>query len=310
MSRLHLILVIASLPHLAYSQNFFNFDLEGEVTAISDLPYGWEAVDVSDPICLATNIGNATPDLSDMEGLTNPISCIGNPYSCQSFVSGLLSGPSSGGIYHEGIQQSVSGFEIDSSYSICFYQTNVKQSSQANDTSGCWAVYVDDLLIGVTAPSVNHLAPYSLILDWEFRQVTFTATSTEHLIKFIPYDDDLDISAPNNGIRMGIDYIYINEPPVYDLEEELIMPNVFTPNDDGVNDIFAPLQIGAIKSMNTLIINRWGNIVYDSNDIFIQWDGNTISGENYEEGTYFWMVSGKYIDNRPFQANGYFELLR
>lgn len=304
------ILLFTIVPLLLDAQNFFNYDLEGELTNISDLPYGWQSIPAEDPICLAINVGNATPDLYDVNGLTNPISCKGNPYSGETFVGGLLMGASSWGIYHEGIQQSVSGFKIDSIYTIYFYQANVKQACCANDTSGSWAIYVDDELITVTTPSISHLPPNSTDLEWEQRQVIFTATSQNHLIKFIPFDDDLDITEPEGGIRMGIDYIYIDEPPKVNVGDVLVMPNVFTPNGDGVNDLFAPVNIGAVKSMHTSILNRWGIMIFESEDLYIQWDGISKYNESFEEGIYFWKVTGILINNQEFSNSGFVHLVK
>ena len=76
------------------------------------------------------------------------------------------------------------------------------------------------------------------------------------------------------------------EMPVYEL------PNVFTPNADGYNDVFVPKRItpDLIVSVKMHIFNRWGRIVYDTEDIFINWDG-CAKGTNMPcaTGTYFYV---------------------
>ena len=70
------------------------------------------------------------------------------------------------------------------------------------------------------------------------------------------------------------------------------MPNVFTPNGDGSNDIFKPVKSKGIAEMQTYIYNRWGGQVFETNNPNIEWDGQDLA-----DGTYFWVV--KYTD-----ANG------
>ena len=76
------------------------------------------------------------------------------------------------------------------------------------------------------------------------------------------------------------------EEPVYEL------PNVFTPNGDGFNDVFVPMRItpDLIDHVEMHIFNRWGRIVYHTEDIFINWDGNA-SGTHQPcaAGTYFYV---------------------
>lgn len=71
-----------------------------------------------------------------------------------------------------------------------------------------------------------------------------------------------------------------------DCEVELEIPNVFSPNNDGFNDLFSPIRIKGITSMHTLVYNRWGNEIFESNELLIQWDG-----ANNTDGTYFWIVN-------------------
>lgn len=76
------------------------------------------------------------------------------------------------------------------------------------------------------------------------------------------------------------------EEPVYEL------PNVFTPNGDGFNDVFVPKNITPelITHVRMHIFNRWGRIVYDTEDIFINWDGRAMgSGQLCPPGTYFFV---------------------
>jgi gliding motility-associated-like protein len=76
------------------------------------------------------------------------------------------------------------------------------------------------------------------------------------------------------------------DQPVYEL------PNVFTPNGDGINDVFVPMRItpDLITHVKMHIFNRWGRTVYDTEDIYINWDGRVGgSGQPCSTGTYFYV---------------------
>jgi gliding motility-associated-like protein len=75
------------------------------------------------------------------------------------------------------------------------------------------------------------------------------------------------------------------------------LPNVFTPNGDGYNDIFEPKVTGAdlIISAKTVIFNRWGNILCDTDDPLIQWDGKSKQTKmDCPSGTYFYVCDITY----------------
>jgi len=195
------------------AQNFLNNDLNGIVSGSNILPSNWQKVPFTDINCQATHLYSDTPDLTDIFGPIPSNGIVGNPYSGNTFISGLFGGQSASTFWHEGIMQSVSGFTIDSCYSINFHQAVVKQSNNDYlDTSGCWAIYIDNCLIGISFPTVSDANSSSTSFIWEHRSLTFTASATSHTIKFLPADDDSDqlISNPLGGLRMGIDSLYIN----------------------------------------------------------------------------------------------------
>ncbi len=80
-------------------------------------------------------------------------------------------------------------------------------------------------------------------------------------------------------------YILVN------LNEELHIPNVFTPNGDGVNDSYLITAKGIVE-FNIVIVNRWGNVVFESNDILNSWDG-TSNGQPCQDGVYFYVIKAK-----------------
>lgn len=83
------------------------------------------------------------------------------------------------------------------------------------------------------------------------------------------------------------------EQPVYEL------PNVFTPNDDGINDVFMPMPNitpDLIIQVDMHIFNRWGRFVYETKDIFINWDGKASgTGLPCATGTYFYVCDVEMI---------------
>jgi len=71
---------------------------------------------------------------------------------------------------------------------------------------------------------------------------------------------------------------------------EYALPNVFSPNNDNVNDFFIPIRNKHIEDIELKIFNRWGKKVFATNDKKINWDG-TKSGsqKNCAEGVYFYV---------------------
>jgi gliding motility-associated-like protein len=85
--------------------------------------------------------------------------------------------------------------------------------------------------------------------------------------------------------------------------------NVFTPNNDGLNDIIIP-QYQHIVSTQFVIQNRWGNKIFETQDVTLGWDGDLKSGIQAEEGVYFFTLTCKDSSNNEYTKNGTITLLR
>jgi gliding motility-associated-like protein len=98
------------------------------------------------------------------------------------------------------------------------------------------------------------------------------------------------------------------------VENELIyyVPNTFTPDFDQFNQTFRPIFTEGLDifNYNLLIFNRWGEILFESNDVQVGWDG-TYGGEICQDGTYIWQITFKELgrDKRNL-IRGHVNLLR
>jgi gliding motility-associated-like protein len=77
----------------------------------------------------------------------------------------------------------------------------------------------------------------------------------------------------------------------------LIVPNVFTPNGDGINDILMITAKG-LETVNAQIYNRWGEKLYEWNTLYGGWDGFTASGLLAPEGTYYIILVATGADKK------------
>jgi gliding motility-associated-like protein len=85
----------------------------------------------------------------------------------------------------------------------------------------------------------------------------------------------------------------------------LYVPNTFTPNNDGTNDVFLPLGTYINpKEYNLKIFDRWGQIVYETNDIFKGWDGDTGSGNVKHTQVYYWQLNVKDFAGESHYLSG------
>jgi gliding motility-associated-like protein len=69
----------------------------------------------------------------------------------------------------------------------------------------------------------------------------------------------------------------------------LLMPNVFTPGSDHLNDAFTPVSSN-LPAMHTTILNRWGERVFETDDPAINWTGDDQQHKPVSAGVYFWIV--------------------
>ena len=215
-----IIILFLCYPYTHLAQNFTNPVLDGSV-GYSIAPTGWTHVPYTDPDCDATDPLYATTDLCNLSGPDVSYGIKGRPMIGNTFVSALYMFWSGVGTYHEGIQQTVTGLTIGGNYTLYFHQAVVKQGN-CLDQSGAWSVYVDGSLLGTSAVSVSTLPYNSDSLTWEARTMSFTATSTSHTFKFLPFDDDADIALSSTNtsgaLRMGIDRITFDATlPLYAL---------------------------------------------------------------------------------------------
>ncbi|WP_207491478.1 gliding motility-associated C-terminal domain-containing protein [Aridibaculum aurantiacum] len=90
---------------------------------------------------------------------------------------------------------------------------------------------------------------------------------------------------------------------------KLFLPTAFTPNNDGLNDLFRVKYPEFIKVFEMKIYNRWGQMVYHSTDPYRGWNGKFLSLEQ-PQGNYVWQVSYTDIEGNKESAQGSVLLIR
>lgn len=73
---------------------------------------------------------------------------------------------------------------------------------------------------------------------------------------------------------------------------DILIPNIFTPNQDGINDIFI-IEDDKLEMLEVKIIDKNNNLIHEWNAVHGFWDGNLPNGELAPQGVYFYQVSGK-----------------
>jgi gliding motility-associated-like protein len=89
----------------------------------------------------------------------------------------------------------------------------------------------------------------------------------------------------------------------------IIIPNVFTPNGDGQNDVFRVKSEGLV-SESMVIYNRWGKKMFEWNVVNGFWDGSKEGGAQASDGVYYYIFSARGFDKSEYNTNGTVTLLR
>jgi gliding motility-associated-like protein len=119
------------------------------------------------------------------------------------------------------------------------------------------------------------------------------------------------LRAKNDGGCMAEDkvsvYVLCNNSNIF-------VPNTFSPNGDGNNDVFYPRGSGLFKILNLKVFNRWGEVVFDksnfnANDATAGWDG-TYKGKQLPADVFVYMLQVVCDNNSTLTFKGNIALLR
>jgi gliding motility-associated-like protein len=172
----------------------------------------------------------------------------------------------------------------------------------AIQTASCPAVSADWVELGN--------ASYQADGTWQLLNIPFTALhSIQSIMIGGPCSPPSDfIFSEANGETFEpyfiLDKVALNEINVEDCNFDLIIPNIITPNSDGVNEFFIIQNLP--ENTEVVIFNRWGNLVFSSTNYQNNWNGKNTSGKDLVDGVYYYTfktAAGKL-------GRGYIHLLR
>lgn len=104
-------------------------------------------------------------------------------------------------------------------------------------------------------------------------------------------------------ITVEID-VYDPVPPPVTVPVDIKAPNIFTPNGDNINDVFE-FELLNIAKIHTVISNRWGNVMLETDDNPVKWDGKDAS-----DGVYFYKYEATGAQGEKLEGVGFVQLIR
>ena len=195
-------------------------------------------------------------------------------YGCEDRLKGIFI-PSKGGLIAHLSGSPVTGFEP------LTVELVTTTSGTGKPVSFIWG------LDGQILETTNGHNPTFTKKDLYFGEHIFTVTVTD-----------------TNGCR-SVDYfkIFVN------IDVHLPDVNIFTPNNDGHNDVLVfPTQ--GVQSMHVKIFDRWGLKLFEWTGLENSWDGNTEAGNPVPEGTYYYILDYTDYYGNTLNKSGHVQLMR
>lgn len=145
---------------------------------------------------------------------------------------------------------------------------------------------------------------------WNFGNSTYSTTSSAGVSPSALYTAPGTYTVKLYAFKGNCNAVAIHTIQVA-LPSALVVPNVFTPNNDKINDVFF-LQANNLTEITMVIADRWGHQVYDvtSTSGNVLWDGKTLTGQDAAEGVYFYTLKAKGLDGETYDQKGTITLMR
>lgn len=176
-------------------------------------------------------------------------------------------------------------------------------------------------LPGVFRANPENVGEYTANYEWRF---TLEGETAPYLVRYEENTEYTFMQAGTHDIELYATFINGTDTVSYTQkywdergplrvsisESRLEMPNAFSPNGDGINDIYcAKSDYQSIVEFHAAIFNRWGHKLYEWDDPAGGWDGK-YNGKDVAQGVYFVQVKARGADGREFNIKRDVNLLR
>jgi len=217
--------------------------------------------------------------------------------------------------YHEYIQGIINPpLETGKTYQVSFYINLAEISPYSASKIGAYIsmdnVFKNDYGSLPYTPQITNSANNYIAdtLGWVLINGYYTAIGGEKCITLGWWGDSLEFDTLRFYPTFSevLSYYFIDDVSIVDTSSHIIVPDVFTPNNDGVNDTWFPSGY-KIQKMEIQIFNRWGGIVFTGDEINYTWDGSC-GNQKCPDGTYFYVIQGIGEDNKKEQKKGFIQL--
>lgn len=167
-----------------------------------------------------------------------------------------------------------------------------------NDTLGIYSYSFNTISILPNYINNDIIADTSKWIKLEYEFIN-KSNNIEYLIIGCFYNDTQIQTSSISSVALDISYYYIDKIELILCEEnELFIPNVLTVNNDGINEAFVIKNLPSNSILK--IYNRWGNIIYNSDNYKNDW-----IPVDFNSGTYFYI-----LQTSTKNYNGFLEILK
>jgi gliding motility-associated-like protein len=161
------------------------------------------------------------------------------------------------------------------------------------------SVYLDDETIGLT-----NLLPDSLVTFWEFSDGTL---SNDHHAEHRFNTLDEWVATLHAYTPLGC---HNSVSQTFQATGEIYIPNAFSPNGDGLNDVYKPVGRDVL-SYHLTIYNRFGQVVFETRDMEEYWTGGYLGGDYFVmDGLYSFILRATDARYNTIERSGMIQVMR
>lgn len=275
---------------------------------------------------------NASPDYYHSNGSLGgdlpetPLAMV-SPHEGNAIMGFVASGVKGTNYREYIVNELATPLELGKKYQLSFYITNGERTATSaaglacSDLGVCFSTSAP-VQIG-TSPinAVPDFVKQNVIYDRNWISISFAFTATENFSHFTLglFGDDSEKTIVNmEGTNAALAYYFVDQFEIQELDEGFVsdsdpkseenvsetieiiepdhfyIPNAFTPNGDGDNDVFLPIS-SEIAHFTLRIFNKWGQVVFETDDVGRGWNGQCHEGKEANIDVYVWEIS--YINN-------------